>query len=208
MPGAATSSRLLPSARALQLIDLAMVLWVAVWIGLGVAIGVEVHQLTDLSHTISADGAAVQQAGRALGTLGALPFVGHTLGQTALQVQRAGSNAIAGGASSASSIRSLSVLLAIAVALVPSVPVLVFYLPLRLARSREVRSVRRALRDREATYDLKKLLAERALARLDYGRLGEAIRTDGNVSDRTGRLAAAELRRLGIDPSALERLEV
>lgn len=217
MPEAASASaRLLPSARALRLVDLAIVLWVAAWIGLGIAIGIEVHQLTRLSQTISADGAAVQQVGSSLATLSALPFVGHTLGHTAVAVQRAGANAVAGGASSAASIRALSVLLAIAVALLPSVPVLVFYVPLRIARSREARALRHRLREQGASADLKALLAQRAVARLDYGRLDDAIAPDdretetdrnGDVSERTERLAAAELRRLGIDPRALERRE-
>lgn len=211
---ASASARLLPSARALRLVDLAIVLWVAAWIGLGVAIGIDVRDLTQLSHTISADGAAVEQVGRGLSALAALPLVGHALGHTALEVQRAGANAIAGGHSSAASIRSLSVLLAIAVALVPSVPVLAFYLPVRLARSRETRALRQRLRQQGASAELKALLAQRAVARLDYGRLDDAIGVDGGETERNGaaterteRLAAAELRRLGIDPRALEHRE-
>ncbi|MGH2929134.1 MAG: hypothetical protein ACRDL8_13095 [Solirubrobacteraceae bacterium] len=215
MPGGA-SSRLLPSARALALVDLAMVLWVAAWIGLGVAIGLDVHQLTRLSHTISADGHAVQQVGRNLSAAASLPLVGHAIGQSAQQVQQAGANAIASGRSSAASIRSLSILLAVAVALLPSVPVFGFYLPLRLARSREARAVRRALRDPGPDAGLKAFLAQRAIARLDYGQLRDTVRPHDAVSrhdvsrpggesdEQTERLAAAELRRLGIDPRALQ----
>jgi hypothetical protein len=49
-------------------------------------------------------------------------------------VQAAGADAASSAASTSSSIEALSVLLAFAVALVPSVPVLVFYLPARRRR--------------------------------------------------------------------------
>ncbi|MGH2873438.1 MAG: hypothetical protein ACRDL5_13385, partial [Solirubrobacteraceae bacterium] len=205
---ASASSRLLPSAHALRVVDLAMAIWVAVWIGLGVAIGIDIHHLARLSQTMAADGTAVEQVGRSLSSLSSLPLIGGEFARTGAAVSRAGARAVTGGASSGVSFRELSVLLAIAVALVPSVPVVVFYLPLRVARSRETRAVRRALREHDSPAQLKALLAERAVARLDYGRLRElANGSDGDPDARADRLAAAELRRLGIDPRALARQE-
>jgi hypothetical protein len=72
------TAHLLPSSRSLRVLDAGMALWVAAWIGLGVAIGVSVHHLTDLSHTVSLEGSTVQAVGRALGT--PRPSAGHPPG--------------------------------------------------------------------------------------------------------------------------------
>jgi hypothetical protein len=191
----------LPSARALRLLDAAMVVWVLTWIGLGVAIGVNVNHLTQLGHTVSLEGGTVQAVGKALGTLGNVPLVGGDLGRAAEQVQQAGASAVASGQSSASAVNSLSWLLAIAVALLPSVPVLGFYLPLRVRRRREARALALAVREHGADPRFRAFLARRAAASLPYGSLppGPEAWTE---ADRD-RLAAAELGRLGIDPSAL-----
>ncbi|MHB1570396.1 MAG: hypothetical protein ACYCXW_12295 [Solirubrobacteraceae bacterium] len=203
MPRPAPSSgRLLPSAQALRIVDLVMALWVAVWIGLGVWIGIDVHHLTRLNDTVAADGAAVQQIGHTLSTLSGIPFVGGTIGRTGHQLQSAGARSVAGATRSASAIRQLSVLLAIGVALLPSVPVFGFYLPLRLARVRERRAVRRALRSGARAPQLRTFLAQRAVATLDYDQL-QATADGADESGREQRLAAAELRRLGLDPRAL-----
>lgn len=195
------TSHLLPSARALVFVDAAMALWVVAWIGLGVAIGIDVQHLTDLSHTVSNDGAAVQAVGRTLGGLGAVPLIGGNLGHLADQVQQAGASAVHSGHSSASAIHALSILLAVAVALLPSIPVLGFYLPLRLERGREARAVRRALSEHAGDPRLEEFLARRAIATLGYRRLRNLPQAWEDLEhQRTDRLAAAELRRLGIAP--------
>ena len=136
------TAHLMPSARTLPWVDAALALWVALWIAMGVAVGVNVGNLTTLSHTVVAEGQAVETVGRTLRPLGDAPFVGDEVSRAAEQVQRTGASAAASGRSSASSIEALSVLLAIAVAVLPSVPVFGFYLPLRVRRAREVRALR------------------------------------------------------------------
>lgn len=195
--------------RRLRLLDLAVVVWVAAWIGLGVAIGINLAQLTDLSHTVRAEGAAVQTIGGTLKGFGSLPLVGSSIGRTGQQVQQAGASAVASGQSSASSIQTLSVLLAIAVALLPSVPVIGLYLPMRLRRRREARALREAARRHGSEAAFQALLAQRALARVDYRMLVREpalladLETGGAHNGDRERLAGAELRRLGIDPSLL-----
>lgn len=181
-----------------------MATWVLAWIALGVAIGIDVHHLTTLNETIATDGHAVQRVGHSLSALSGVPFVGGSIGRAAAQLQSAGTRAATGAARSAGSIRDLSVLLAIAVALLPSVPVLGFYLPVRIARMRETRAVRRAVRAPGSKARLRAFLAQRAVDRLDYGRL-EAVLDGSDYDSDVGEqlLAAAELRRLGIDPRAL-----
>lgn len=199
------TAHLMPSARTLPIVDVALALWVAAWIGLGVAIGVNVGNLTALSNTVVVEGHAVEAVGRALRPLGGVPLVGGEISNTGREVERAGASAVSSGHSSASSIKTLSVLLAIAVALLPSVPVFGFYLPLRLQRSREARALRAALGAHRDDPRFEAFLAQRAIDSLGYRRLREISPSPwADVQDgRCQALAAAELRRLGIDPSVL-----
>jgi hypothetical protein len=190
---------MLPSGRALRLLDAATAAWVAVWIGLGVAIGVNVDHLTQLSHSVTLAGSAVQAVGKTLGALGGVPFVGGSIGHAAEQIQQAGASTVASGPSSASSVGTLSWLLAVAVAVLPSAPVLGVYLPLRIGRAREARALARSARDHGRDPHFRDFLARRALASLPYRGLPEGAWT---AADRD-RYAEAELRRLGLDPAIL-----
>jgi hypothetical protein len=197
------TSHLMPGKRALRVVDAALATWVAAWIALGVAIGVNVDELTALSHTVVAEGRAVETIGGSLRGLSSVPFVGGEASSAGSQVQHAGASAVASGTSSASSIHSLSVLLAIAVALLPSVPVFGFYLPLRVRRGREARALRVAVRTHGQDPAFQSFLARRAIASLGYEQLRRVSSTpwDDVHAGRCAQLAAAELRRLGIDPT-------
>ena len=196
---------LLPSSRALRLLDCALAVWVAAWIALGVAIGVNVRHLTTLSETVSQDGRAVQTVAGSLQSLRNVPLIGGTIAKDADQVRQAGASAASGGERSVSSIRTLSVLLAIAVALLPSIPVFGFYLPMRLERRREAAALRRALREHGTDPCFQEFLAQRAIEALGYHRLRRISSTlwaDIDSGDCAA-LAAAELSRLGLDPRLL-----
>jgi hypothetical protein len=199
------TTHLLPAERALRLLDLALALWVLAWIGMGVAIGLSVSDLKQLTHTLVAEGHAVQGVGASLHSLSGLPFVGGEIGSTAAQIQRAGASAVASGTSSSSSVQTLAVLLGVAVALLPSIPVLGFYLPLRLQRAREARALRRAVRAHGGDPEFTRFLARRAISGLGYERLVRATPTPwAELPDEScEQLAAAELGRLGIDPRLL-----
>jgi hypothetical protein len=181
---------------------------VAAWIGLGVAIGIKLSDLSGLSHTAVVDGRAVESVGRALGVAGAVPLVGGAFSAVAGQVQAAGASAASGGASSLSSIHALSFLLAIAVALLPSIPVFGFYLPVRLDLRREAEALHEAALTHGDDPGFRAFLARRAIDSLGYHRLRRlAVRPWEQTLSETdcAELASAELRRLGIDPSLLER---
>jgi hypothetical protein len=199
-------TQVMPSSRALHLIDAAVAVWIAAWIALGVAIGVNVRQLTVLSNTVLANGRAVQTVGKSLQSLGGLPLIGDQVGKDATQVEAAGAAAANAGRSSASSIRALSVLLAVAVALLPSIPVLTFYLPARLVRRREAAALVRALREYGSDPDFHAFLARRAIEALGYHRLRRvSARPWADIENgHSLPLAQAELRRLGISPRLLD----
>jgi hypothetical protein len=192
----------------LNKVDLAVGAWVLAWIGLAVAIGIELSNLSDLSHTAVKSGQAVETVGRSLGILGAVPLVGGSLSGIASQVQAAGASAVASGHSSLSSINTLAVLLAIAVALLPSIPVLGFYLPLRLERRRAAQALYHTTVRYGGEPGFKTFLAQRAIGSLSYRRLsGLAARPwDPRLSEADREeLATAELLRVGIDPVLLDR---
>jgi hypothetical protein len=82
------------------------------------------------------------------------------------------------------------------------VPVLGFYLPLRLNRRRETQAVRRALRLHGDDPALEDLLARRALAAIGYRDLEQLSAGWRELSDADRRrLADVELERLGIAPA-------
>lgn len=188
-----------------NLMDLAVALWVCVWIAIGVAIGVEVSHLSALSRTVVKEGLAVHTVGTTLRSLGGIPLIGHAIAADARAVQAAGASAVASGSASESAIGTLSVLLAIAVAALPSVPVLIFYLPARVQRRRDAVAVRQALRDPGRAEELRVFLAHRALHTLGYRRLSYlGVRPGGSLSEEElTTLARAELRRLQIEPGLL-----
>jgi hypothetical protein len=159
-----------------------------------------------LSDTVAQAGSTLDHAGRAIEVLSVVPVVGEAPEELARRVRTAAAEVQAAGRSSRQSIRNLSLLLGFAIALVPATPVLGFYLPLRVRRTREVRAVARRL---AAGGDpaLEALLARRAVQYLPYHRL-QQVSADPVADLRAGRfrrLAEAKLDRLGVPPAALTR---
>lgn len=194
------SSHRVPDRRTRRALDVFLLLWIVAWIVLGIVVGREVRGLDDLSQTTVKAGQAIEAAGGALAALDNVPVVGSNVGEVAEQAQAAGRSAVVSGRSSRDSIHDLSILLAIAIALVPSVPYLLVYLPLRLSWTREVRAVGRALGEGQADPAISEFLARRAVQNLPYDRLLEVTETPWRDLEegRHSRLAEAELRRLGL----------
>jgi hypothetical protein len=112
-------------------IDLVAVVWVGFWIALAVQVAIEVRGLRDLSTTVEKSGVAVREAGAALERQERLPLVGSELGDTAARVQEAGRSAVQSAESSRESVHDLSLRLAVAIALIPTVGLLSLYLYVR-----------------------------------------------------------------------------
>jgi hypothetical protein len=151
-------------SRSVLVADLVVAAWSIVWIALGVVVAREVRQLNDLSETVVTAGQALDQTGdglrgtsqglrevhRALQVVESLPFVGReieenlegaadSLDDIAREVEETARSAEASGRSSKESTDDLSVILGLAVALVPTLTLLAAYAPFRSVR------VRRAL---------------------------------------------------------------
>ena len=147
--------------RTVLMADLAVAAWAIVWIVLGVVVAREVRQLDDLSDTVVTAGEALDQTGdglrgtsdslreihRALQVLESLPIVGReieenlegaadTLDGIAAEVEETARSAQASGRVSKESTADLSVILGLAVALVPTLTLFATYAPFRSLRLR------------------------------------------------------------------------
>lgn len=105
--------------------------WVALWLVIGSWTGYELWQLGDLGATVADSGRALDAAGTGLQSLGPIPVVGEQTAELGQQVRTNAQDIVAGAAEAQSRTRRLAVLLGLAVALVPSVPVLAVHLALR-----------------------------------------------------------------------------
>jgi hypothetical protein len=187
-------------ARLIHALDVAVVLWVAGWIVLAIFVGREVRDLRELSDTVVLAGVAVEDTGELLATLDNVPFIGGQVRGVAQEVQEAGASARQSGRESRDSTEDLSVLLALSIGLIPTLPLLGLYAPLRIAWTRDVRSVRRALVDSSTEAVLNEFLARRAAANLSFDDL-LAVTADpyGDLAaSRFDGLADRELERLGL----------
>ena len=193
--------RLIPPGPARGALDVALILWTAAWIWVGVTVALEIRGLARLSDTVGAVGRAVERTGAAIGSLDGLPLVGARTEESARAIREAGNSAVRSARESRDSVDTTSVLLGISLATIPSVPVLLLYLPQRLSLARERRELRRALaRGPHGDEALETLLARRALYTVPYHRL-RAVSDSPERDFEEGRhaeLAAAELWRLGV----------
>ena len=192
--------RWLPLSRWTSAIDLLVVVWVLAWLFVGLRVHDEVEGLTELSATISRAGGAVEETGRALDALD-IPLVGDSVDKAATRAIEVGRDTRLSGRTARDSISDLSTLLGVSVALIPLAPILFLYLPMRLARVRERRAMRRLLERFGDERGLERLLAHRALQTMSYRRLEElgARPWTDLAAGRYGDLAAAERRRLDLD---------
>lgn len=171
------------------LIDLALIGWVIAWVVIGLEVGRQMREVSTLSDTVVLAGDAIEQTADLLGQLGRIPFVGGSFEELADRIGETGRSAQANAAASRESVEDLSVLLAVSIALIPSLPLGALYVPLRLRWRRERAAVRRALA--AGVPGLDEVLAERARHTLPLGKVLA-------LGDDTKALAAAELKRLGL----------
>jgi hypothetical protein len=186
----------------MRLLNVGLAIWAAFWIGIAAWTAYEVASLRALSHTVVKAGAATESTGQALAAVGHLPFVGGRISQLAAQAVAAGASARASGAATATTIDQLAVLLGIAIALIPTVPLLALYVPLLIGWRRDRAAVRHAVARWDGEPGLEAFLAQRALLHVPFEELRELGHDGTEGSPANADLAAAELRRLGLDRPA------
>jgi hypothetical protein len=194
----------LPAGRWLRVLDAAALTWTVAWIAIAVVIALEVQDRGELSETVATVGGAAEATGAALGVFGDLPLVGgavaDALAAPAAEIREAGQSAQESAEDTQRSVDVLSVLLGLAVALIPSASLMAVYLPARVARAREARAVEAARREAADDPVFHEFLARRAAQNLSFRQLDRVTAEPWRelAEGRFDRLARAELERLGL----------
>ncbi|GEL20323.1 hypothetical protein [Pseudonocardia asaccharolytica] len=190
---------LMPSRRALRRLDALAVAWALVFAVLGVVAGVNLHDLGRLGAGLADVAESLDLAARGLAALGEVPIVGDSADRFAVTIGQAAESIRANAADVRGSTAVLAWVVGLAIGMLPLPLLAGVYLPLRLARAREVRRLRRLLAG-PVDPRLVEHLARRAANGLPYGQLRRASESPwvDLAAGRHIRLAAAELDRLGV----------
>jgi hypothetical protein len=184
--------------------DLVVAAWAVLWVALAIAVVQSTRDVAKLGGTVSQTGTAVSQVG---GLINDIPLIPDNVSSASSSVQAAGASAQANGAQGEDAANRLGIYLGIAIALIPSVPILGLYLPVRIARVRERRVAQRALALHGHDPQYQEFLARRALEKLQYEDIMavSAHPWDDLNHGRFAALASAELHRLEIYQRLPER---
>lgn len=190
--------RELQDSAGVRLTDALVLAWCALWLVLGVWVGWQIWQLSQLGAVLADAGLGLDDSGRALQELRDLPVIGDTPGTIGDEVRQTALEVVEQGRQTQASTRRLAVLLGLTTALLPALPALLYAVG-RHRASRERRALVKAAQALDPE-DLQTHLARQALQHLPYVRLLEV--TDTPERDfregRTAGLADAELARLGL----------
>lgn len=184
----------------MRLMDGLVIFWVVLWLLVGVWSSWSLWQLADTGSTVTTAGRALQSTGEALQTLGGVPVVGEAPGDLGDEVLATGREVASQGGEIHDRVRQLAITLGVAIVLIPASPVLGLYLPLRIARRRELDELRRTIDRDGLDPHVERYLAERAVHHLPYSSV-RSLSDDpwrDIAAGRTTALAQAELARLGL----------
>jgi hypothetical protein len=188
------------SARSVRLIDIGVIVWVVVWVGLGVLIWHDIRAQTQLSGDVIKVGTAVKDTGQALSVVGGLPLVGGSIGEFAAKIEKLGAEVEASGQDSRSGIERIAVIAGLGVGILPAAMILFLYLPVRVRWRRYVGAIAHALLGSAGEPAFEQYLARRAADTLPWDHL-RALSDDPWQAIAGGdyrALADAELARLGL----------
>ena len=120
----------------IRLLDGLVIFWFVLWLVIGGWSGYTIWQLSDLGDTVTSSGRAIGSSGEALEAVGGVPVIGERPAELGKEISATGVEVASRGQEVKSQLRQLSLLLGLAIALMPTTPILGLYLPLRLARRR------------------------------------------------------------------------
>jgi hypothetical protein len=195
-----------PTRRTQELVaDGATVVWVLLWVFIGVQVYGTLAELSDVGASIGDAGAGFASAGATLeGVLSQLPLVGPGVADlVAGAFAGVADPLIAAGADLEDLLLTVAAVLALLVVAVALIAWLNRYLPWRRRRWRRLNAGGRAIREgSSAPAEVERILATRAISRLEYAELLE--HTPDPIGDfvagRYERLARAELTSVGLLP--------
>ncbi len=188
-------------AKTIRALDVGVVVWAAVWLALAVMTAVEVRSLRQLSTTLVRSSDVLADTADVLASIEDVPVLGSRVKDVQASVRTAAESTRESGLDSRDSIKDLSILLGVLIFLVPFLPVLFLYLPLRISWNREVEIIKAGTEASGGDAAFRDFLARRAMQNLGFERLRElGIQPwDPLPERRRDELAEAELARLGID---------
>ncbi len=184
----------------IRLLDGLIGFWFVLWIVVGAWSGYTMWQLSELGDTVTSSGESIHVAGQALESLGGVPVVGERTLELGEEASTTGLDIADRGQQVTTQMRQLSLLLGLAIAFMPTTPVLGLYLPLRLSRRRDLRALEEGLRASDQDEVMDRYLAERAIRSMTYAQV-HALVGDPWQALQEGRgrpLADAELARVGL----------
>jgi hypothetical protein len=121
-----------PVPRTLLLFDVAVAVWVVLWIGFAFVVGRQIADLDQLSDGLVQGGRAIEDTAEVLEGFSGVPFVGDDAARAAGNVRTIGRQAVASGQEAAVTIDRLSTTFRWIVLLYPTVPVVAAYLAWRI----------------------------------------------------------------------------
>lgn len=186
------------------LVALLVAAWTALWLGIGVLAFVEVRDLETYSDTLVQSSQALETAGSALETIGAVPIIGDGPERLGGEVRATAREVRVSAGATRDSVRTLSIVIGVTIVLMPTVPVAAIFVTSRLARGRDVAAVRDAIRRHPGDEALERFLAHRAVRHLSLQTLLEVTPAPWRDLEegRHRLLANAELTRLGLATEA------
>lgn len=184
------------SRRTVHVFDVLLVAWVAMWLVFAGFVHRDLSRLSELSDGAVSAGRALTTTADALEIVAGIPFVGETMAELEGQVRTAARETVRAGRQSREDLETYAVAITVAVATGPTLPPLLFWLPLRWRWRRDRRAVARAL-DADRT-DVREYLARRALVHAEYPTFSAHSDAGELRPEDVDALAARELRRLGL----------
>lgn len=190
---------LVPSRQSFRRLDAIAVVAVLAFLALGVASGLALGRLAEVSASLREAAQALDLTARGIGLLGEVPFVGESAARLAGSVTETAASLRTSAGNVRGNVVVLAVVVGATIAVLPLPILLGLYVPMRLARRREERGLRRLLAG-PVDPMLVEHLARAAVARVPYRELRRVSTTPWRDVEggRHRLLAAAELRRLGL----------
>jgi hypothetical protein len=194
---------LAPSRRTCRRLDTAALVAATAFSALGLAVGLHLWGLAELHRGLLDAAAALETTGRAIGLVADLPLLGPGARDLADDVTAGAGDVRADALAARDAVRAVALGVGTTIAAIGLLPVALLHLPLRLARRRELRGLRRMLAG-PADPLLVEHLARAAVRRVPFAELRRVSPhpwRDLEQGHHTA-LAGAELRRLGVEPPA------
>lgn len=188
-------NRFVSNRRTVSRVDLTLIAWILICAFLGLKAGQGIASLSGVGDDVRAIGRAVHDTGDAIDSID-VPLVGGGIKSAGQSVSKAGADVEHRGRETHRKITRTAWLVGLAIALLPTLPLLALYVPLRRRRVRERDAVAGALDRARDDPAAERMLAERALLTLPYARLVELGEPWRDVADgRYAELATIERER-------------